>query len=305
MKLTLAIKNFLIHCEVTKNQSSKTIENYQHYLLRFLEFLGDKPMHEITLTDITEFRLFLKRLTKNGVRLNLSIKTINYHLISLRALLKFLQRNDVACLTPEKIELAKSHVRQIEFLTQKELIKYLESFAMVSIVEKRNKAIAEFLVATGLRISEMIKLNRKDINYEEQSLVIRGKGGKVRPVFITARAMQYLQDYLQRRDDPFLALFVSSKKFNADLSGHLDHQRLSAYSVQEMIRKQAILAKISKKVTPHILRHCFATNLLQNGADLRSVQELLGHSSISTTQIYTHVSNQKLRQDHEQFSGLN
>ena len=292
MKLTLAIKNFLIHCEVTKNQSSKTIENYQHYLLRFLEFLGDKPMHEITLTE-------------NGVRLNLSIKTINYHLISLRALLKFLQRNDVACLTPEKIELAKSHVRQIEFLTQKELIKYLESFAMVSIVEKRNKAIAEFLVATGLRISEMIKLNRKDINYEEQSLVIRGKGGKVRPVFITARAMQYLQDYLQRRDDPFLALFVSSKKFNADLSGHLDHQRLSAYSVQEMIRKQAILAKISKKVTPHILRHCFATNLLQNGADLRSVQELLGHSSISTTQIYTHVSNQKLRQDHEQFSGLN
>ena len=305
MNLTLAIKNFLIYCEVAKNQSPKTIENYQHYLLRFLEFLGDKPVDAIRLDDVFEFRLFLNRLTKDGIRLELSSKTINYHLISLRALLKFLQKNDIVSLSPEKIELAKVRPRQIDYLKADELMLYLESFETDSLIQIRNKAMAEFLVATGLRISEMIQLNRKEVNFTDRSLVIRGKGGKVRPVFVTDRALKFLQDYLNKRRDPFLPLFISERKRSKDLKGHLDHFRLSAYSIQKIIRTQGLKANLSQKITPHILRHCFATNLLNNGADLRSVQEMLGHSSIATTQIYTHVTNQKLKLDHDKFSALN
>lgn len=305
MKLSLAIKNFLIYCEVAKNQSPKTIENYQHYLLRALEFFGDLKVSEIDLMGINNFRLFLKRLNQNSNHEQLSVKTINYHLIAFRAFLKFLQKNDVDCLSPEKIELAKVAGRKIEYLSREELIRLLESLNFETLKDKRNKAIIELFVATGMRVSELHKLNIKDVDFESNSIIIRGKGGKVRPVFLTHRSKQALLDYLQKRIDHFTPLFVSTKSLEIDdLKGHLDHKRFSIYSIQELIKKQGIIANIAKKVTPHVLRHCFATNLLSNGADIRSVQEMLGHSSISTTQIYTHVSNQQLKELHQKYSEI-
>lgn len=305
MKLSLAIKNFLIYCEVAKNQSPKTIENYQHYLLRALEFFSDIKVSEIDLMGINNFRLFLKRLNQNSKLEQLSVKTINYHLIAFRAFLKFLQKNDIDCLSPEKIELAKVANRRIEYLSREELIRLLESLKSETLIDKRNKAIIELFIATGMRVSELHKLNIKDVDFESNSIVIRGKGGKIRPVFLTQRSKVALIDYLQKRNDHFTPLFISSrsKEIN-DLKGHLDHKRFSIYSIQELIKKQGIIANIAKKVTPHILRHCFATNLLSNGADIRSVQEMLGHSSISTTQIYTHVSNKQLKELHQKYSGI-
>jgi len=309
MLVTDAIDKFLVYLEIEKQKSKKTLENYQHYLNRFCVFLeneGVTKIEKIGLEDVQKFRLFLNRFeTKN--KQNLSPKTQNYHIIAIRALLKYLAKLDVKCLSAEKIELGKSSIRSVEFLTPDEVNRLLETVPAKDKIGLRNRAILETLYSTGLRISELRSLNVQDVDLVRKEFMVRGKGDKPRPVFLTDRAVEYLKNYLNARDDNYIPLFISfgrtTQKVPADITEKKfgEKFRLSAYNIQDMVRKTAILAGLNKKVTPHTLRHSFATTLLNNGADLRSVQEMLGHSSITTTQVYTHVTNKQLRDVHSRF----
>lgn len=309
MLVTEAIDKFLVYLEIEKQKSKKTIENYQHYLNRFYAFLeneGILKIEDVKLENIQKFRLFLNRF-ETKLKQNLSQKTQNYHIIAIRALLKYMSKIDVKCLSAEKVELGKSSIRSVEFLTTDEVNRLLESISTKDKIGLRNKAILETLYSTGLRISELRSLNVKDVDLVRKEFMVRGKGDKPRPVFLTNRAVSYLKAYLEIREDNYIPLFISfgrtTKKVSADIteSKFGEKFRLSAYNIQEMVRKTALLAGLNKRVTPHTLRHSFATTLLNNGADLRSVQEMLGHSSITTTQVYTHVTNKQLREVHERF----
>lgn len=302
MKLSEAIKKFLIYSEVEKQQSDKTIENYQHYLGRFLEFMGDADIEAIGLSDVQEYRVFLNRF-KNEREETLTKKTQNYHVIALRALLKYLIKNDYDVLSPEKIDLGKTEARSVDFLSHDEINKLMDTVNTSTLVGLRNKAMMEVLYSTGLRISELVALNRSDIDFDKREFSVRGKGGKVRPVFLSGRSMEALTAYLDTREDNYEPLFISygRPRDDEDLVGLGERYRLTAYTIQEVVRKHGRLAGINKKVTPHTLRHSFATTLLNNGADIRSVQEMLGHSSIQTTQIYTHVTNKQLKSVHDKF----
>ena len=304
MLLSDAIRQFLEHCEIEKNQSKKTIINYQHYLNRFLEFADDIEISNISQELITKFRLFLNRIELKQNE-NLTIKTQNYHIIALRAFLKFCSKKDWKTLAPEKIELSKIPERTVEFLTREELEKlfrYTENGKQTGL---RNRAILEMLYSTGLRISELVNLDRQNIDLDRGEFSIRGKGKKVRIVFMSERAKSWIKEYLDSRDDNYDPLFINHgrsrnrKKGDLDLTGQ--HKRLTEYTIQEMVRVTGAKAGIIKHVTPHTIRHSFATELLLNGADIRSVQELLGHSSITTTQIYTHLTNNKLKEIHQKF----
>lgn len=292
------------HCEIEKNQSKKTLVNYQHYLGRFLEFAHDIELSKINLELVKRYRLFLNRF---AFRPNepLTIKTQNYHIIALRAFLKYCAKRDWETLEPEKIELSKIPDRTVEYLTREELERLFLAVDTSSIVGLRNRAIMEFLYSTGLRISELVSLNRDQINLERGEFQVRGKGRKMRIVFLSDRAKKWIADYLAMRDDPFEPLFLNHRRARDIKKGALEmkgeHRRLTEYTIQEMVRRTAYQAGIVKKVTPHVLRHSFATELLINGADIRSVQEMLGHASITTTQIYTHLTNKKLREIHEKF----
>jgi site-specific recombinase XerD len=304
MLLSSAIRQFLEHCEIEKNQSQRTLTSYRHYLERFLEFTKDIELGAINLDLIKRFRLHLNRLEpKPGEPL--SVKTQAYHLIALRAFLKFCAKRDYTTLAPEKIELPKIPDRTVEFLSREELERLFNECDPSSITGLRNRAIMEMLYSTGLRISELTSLNRSQVDLERGEFQVRGKGRKMRIVFLSDRAKEWIKDYLEERDDNFDPLFVNhgrtrnKKKDDLDLKG--EHRRFTDYSIQEMVRTTALKAGIIKHVTPHTLRHSFATELLLNGADIRSVQEMLGHSSITTTQIYTHITNQKLKEVHNKF----
>lgn len=297
MKLLKAVQDFLIHCEIGKNCSKKTIENYQHYLNRFIEFVeSDISVSKINLKLIAKYRLFLNRY-KNENNKSLSKKTCNYHLIALRAFLKYLSKNDIKSLAPEKIELGKEEKRTVEALEREELESLFNAPSSKTIKGKRDRAILETLYSTGLRISELTSLDKSKVNLKKQEFMVVGKGKKPRLIFLSDRAVKYLKKYLEARKDDLEPLFINFRK----KSKNSEERRLSAYTIQEMVRTYASQAGIIKKVTPHVLRHTFATQLLMNGADLRSIQELLGHASITTTQIYTHLSNKKLKKVHEQF----
>ena len=297
------IQKFLEFVEVGKNQSQKTIENYRHYLGRFLEFCEkEKTPAEITLDDKNNYRLFLNRYTDEKGR-ELSKKTQNYHLIALRAFLKYLAKNDVKSLAAEKIELGKIPERTVEFLSVEELKRLFEAVDTTKKAGLRDLAILETLFSTGLRVSELQKLNRSQVNLQTREFMVRGKGQKPRIVFLSEKACTILNDYLNTRADNFEPLFVNNGR-NIDIADQ-EGLRLSTVSIQSIVRKYALKAGIVKKVTPHTLRHSYATNLLMNGADLRSVQEMLGHSSVTTTQIYTHITNKKLREVHEKFFETN
>lgn len=304
MRLSESIRHFLEHCEIGKNQSKKTVINYQHYLDRFLNFAKDVEISDINLTLIKNYRLFLNRLE---FRPNepLSIKTQNYHIIALRAFLKYCAKQDWKTLEPEKIELSKIPDRTVEYLTREELERLFEAVDTTTIIGLRNRTIMEFLYSTGLRIGELTSLNRNQINLERGEFQVRGKGQKMRIVFLSTRAKEWVTEYLGLRDDNFEPLFLNHRRARNKRKGDLDlkgeHRRLTDYTIQEMVRRTAYMAGIVKKVTPHVLRHSFATELLINGADIRSVQDMLGHASITTTQIYTHLTNQKLREVHEKF----
>lgn len=304
MKLSEAIRSFLEHCEIEKHQSEKTLVNYTHYLERFLGFSEDCDMADISLPMVKKYRLFLNRYEfRPGEKL--TIKTQNYHIIALRAFLKYCIKQDWQTLEPEKIELGKIPDRTVEYLDRDELERLFEAIDTSGVIGLRNRAILEFLYSTGLRISELVALNRDQVNLDRGEFQVRGKGQKMRIVFLSERAKDWISEYLNMREDSFKPLFLNHrrprKKKEGALELHGEHRRLTAYTIQEMVRKTAYEAGIVKKVTPHVLRHSFATELLINGADIRSVQDMLGHASITTTQIYTHLTNKKLREIHEKF----
>ena len=303
MNLIEAVTRFLEHAEIGKNQSRRTIENYRHYLRRFVAFVGENlNPKELTLQQIQQFRLYLNRLSdKNGDRL-LQIKTQNYHMIALRAFLKYLIKNDIETLAPEKIDLSKIPERTVEYIDRTELERLFESVKTDNIRGFRDKTILEVLYSTGLRVSELTALNRNQIDLGRREFMIRGKGRKTRLVFLSPRACEVLREYLKMRDDNFEPLFLNYRRYSTKNDITLgEKRRLSSVMVENIVRSYARKAGIIKKVTPHVLRHSFATELLINGADIRSVQEMLGHASITTTQIYTHLTNKRLREVHDMF----
>jgi site-specific recombinase XerD len=288
-------REFLEYTELTKGRSVKTIENYDHYLSRFLEFSKIKKPADIAEENIREFRLWLNR--QPGTAGNaMKRRTQNYYLIALRAFLKFLVKKGIKALPPERIELAKVPERSIDLITSAELERLMKAPAGSEVKALRDRAIMELLFSTGLRVSELCSLN-SDIDLSRDELSVRGKGDKVRVVFLSPDAKKAVSEYLKARKDMEEALFVNYGRGNAKPG------RLTPRSVELLIKRYAIKAGITSKVTPHVLRHSFATDLLENGADLRSVQALLGHANIQTTQIYTHVTDKHLRDVHRAFHG--
>jgi len=293
------ILDFIEHLEVEGGRMPRTAENYEFYLNRFVEFAGDITPEAITPELIRKYRLWLNRYkSQNGEEL--SMITQSYHLIALRGFLKYFSRRDIPSMSPDKIELPKTHRKQVTFLHYDEVIRLLEQVDTNEEAGIRDRAILELLFSSGLRVSELINLNRDHINTKRREFMVRGKGQKDRPIFISQSAADWVDQYLSVRQDTLVPLFISySKNVEPDTSG--DFRRLSARSVQRMISKYARLAGITKHVSPHTMRHSFATDLLMNGADLRSVQSMLGHSNISTTQIYTHVTDAHLKDVYEKF----
>lgn len=292
--------DYLEYLEIDKNRSYKTIENYDRYLKKFLSWAKINTPQDITESLVHKYRVHLNRF-KNGKGKTLSRQTQNYHVIALRGFLKYLSKKSIATLAAEKVELSKTAGRSVDFLSFEEVEALIQAASGPSLKNYRDEAILKLLFSTGLRISELTSLNRDSVNLKRGEFSVTGKGSKVRIVFISGAAKESLQNYLDKRKDVDPALFVRIvTNFQEQES-----LRLSDRSVQRMIKKCAAKAGLVKKVTPHVLRHSFATNLLQNGADIRSVQALLGHSSISTTQIYTHVTNKGLKDIYKKFHGKN
>lgn len=292
------IQNYLDYLEVQKNYSTKTRENYERYLQAFIKTVGIKNVEEITLSSVNNFRLVLAR-QKNPAGNILKRTTQAYYVIALRNFLKFLIKQDFKVLAPEKIELPKIATRQIDILKYEDMERLLGApKSKDDLRSLRDRAILEILFSTGLRISELCSLDRYiDINHGE--IPIRGKGNKLRVVFLSESTKKILKDYLKKRSDPETALFISiTKARSPKVIG-----RIQPRTVQRLVNFWSRKAGLGKRVTPHQLRHQFATDLLMNGADIRSVQELLGHANISTTQVYTHVTNQALQEVHRAFHG--
>src|SRR3989344_5893120 len=295
-------RQFLEYVEIEKGRSLKTVENYGHYLTVFLKQTKATKPNDISDTAVREFRLWLNRqpVRTYKIRETLSKKTQNYYLIALRSFLKYLARQGVASLPPERIELAKVAERSLDLISDGELSRLLVSPKGSDLKSLRDRAMLELLFSTGLRVSELCSLDR-DIDLGKSEHSIRGKGGKVRVVFFSDMAKDVLKSYLAKRTDFDDAMFIQlSKNKN---SKNKEGLRIDKRSVARIVKYYAVKAGISKKVTPHIIRHCFATDLLSNGADLRSVQALLGHSNIATTQIYTHITDKQLRDVHKNFHG--
>jgi len=290
-------KEFLEYLEIEKGRSLKTVENYDRYLRRFFEYTKIEEPEGINEDKVREFRLWLNR-QEAGTGETLKKKTQNYYLIALRSFLKYLIRRDVTSLSPDRIELAKVGGRELDLITADELERLMAAPDGSDLKDLRDRAMLEFLFSTGLRVSELCSLSR-DIDLSKDEFSVRGKGEKVRVVFLSETAKQAVKTYLGKRTDMDDSLFVRlTVREDEDSS-----LRLTPRSVERIVKHYAIKAGISKKVTPHIVRHSFATDLLENGADLRSVQALLGHENITTTQIYTHVTDKQLREIHKAFHG--
>ncbi len=293
-------RQFLEYTEIERGRAVKTVENYDHYLVVFFNQMKIQNVSDITEDRIREFRLWLNRQPGTG-NATMKRRTQNYYLIALRAFLKYLRKRGIEGLNPERIELAKLPERQIDIVTAAELSRLMkapeeaakkEEDAEKRIRYLRDKAILELLFSTGLRVAELCALN-SDIDLMRDDLSVRGKGEKVRVVFLSPSSKEAVSAYIKARKDMEEALFVD---------GRLDKpRRMAPRDVQRRVKKYATLAGITSKVTPHTMRHAFATDLLSNGADLRSVQALLGHASITTTQIYTHVTDSHLREVHKKF----
>ena len=300
--LAEAKRQFMEYLEIERGRSVKTVENYDRYLDRFFTFAKVKKVGDLTEEQVREFRIFLNRQpgTKVGGRMEpMKRRTQNYYLIALRAFLKFLRKRGIEALSPERIELAKVPERSIDLISAAELRRLMSAPDQKTIEGKRDKAILELLFSTGLRISELCGLSIDDVDLTRDEFSVRGKGEKVRVVFVSDSARSTLQDYLQHRKDMDDAMFTRYGRKMHDGGG----LRLSPRAVQRLIKQYAVKAGITRKVTPHVIRHSFATDLLQNGADLRSVQALLGHANIATTQVYTHVTDAHLREIHKKYHG--
>lgn len=300
MLFSKAKTDFLEYLEVEQNRSQKTIINYDHYLTRLLDFSGNElQVSDIDAELVRKWRLWLNRIGTN-VSDELEKTTQNYHLIALRGFLRFCAKRDIPALAPDKIELARAQRKQISFLTREELDRMFEQPDIETITGLRDRAILELLFSSGLRVSELVGLDRDHINLKRREFMVRGKGQKDRPIFISPQAAAWIRQYLDKRDDNTRPLFIRySGKKSVDLSGNF--HRLTVRSVQRLVSRYALLAGITKHISPHSMRHSFATDLLMNGADLRSVQAMLGHSNIATTQIYTHVTDPHLKSVHERF----
>lgn len=300
MDLSELKKQFLEYLEIERGRSVKTVENYDRYLERFFVFAKVKKPKDITEEQIREFRLYLNRQpgTKVGSRTEpMKRRTQNYYLIAVRAFLKFLRKRGIESTSPERIELAKVPERSLDLISPSELARLLAAPKADTLEGKRDRAILELLFSTGLRISELCALSIDDVDLSRDEFSVRGKGDKVRVVFLTEEARSAVREYLASRKDMDDALFVRYGK-----KAHLgEDARVTPRTVQRLLKHYAAKAGITRKVTPHVIRHSFATDLLSNGADLRSVQALLGHAHIGTTQVYTHVTDAHLRSVHKQF----
>ena len=299
MRFEKAKTDFLEYLEIEQNRSQKTIANYDHYLTRLEDYAGDIQVSQITPELIRKWRLWLNRLGTNTSD-ELQKSTQNYHLIALRGFLKFCAKRDIPALPPEKIELARTKRKQVTFLNEDELSRMFAQPDITTETGTRDRAILELLFSSGLRVSELVGLDKDHVNLKRREFMVRGKGQKDRPIFISPAAAQWIEQYLDMHSDNTQPLFIRySGRKAVDNSG--DYQRLTVRSVQRLVSRYALLAGITKQVSPHTLRHSFATDLLMNGADLRSVQAMLGHSNIATTQIYTHVTDPHLKSVHDRF----
>lgn len=301
MYFSEALADFLEHLEVEGGRSPRTIENYKLYLERFIDFAGDIDVAKITSETIRKYRLWLNRYKNSNTGEELLLITQNYHLIALRGLLTYLSQRDISSLAADKITLPKTVRKQVTFLHYDEVVRLIEQIPLDNEPGLRDRAIIELLFSSGLRVSELVNLNRDHINLARREFMVRGKGQKDRPVFVSMSTAEHVKNYLDARHDNLPALFISYSRRLAKPSVSGDYRRLSARSIQRMVSHYARLAGITKHVSPHTMRHSFATDLLMNGADLRAVQSMLGHSNIATTQIYTHVTDQHLKDVHERF----
>lgn len=308
MNLEQLKRQYLEHLEIEKGRSLKTVANYDRYLMRFFAFAKINNPKDITDDVLREYRLWLNRQesreTTDGHKENLKKNTQNYYLIALRSFLKYMIRRGVKTLSPERIELAKVGERSLDLISSEELNRLIDAPNTNELKGLRDRAILELFFSTGLRVSELCSLPR-DISLKSDEFSIRGKGDKVRVVFLSENAKIAIKNYIDKRKDMDDALFVQIANPKSKTVKKLKTLRLTSRSMERMVKHYAIKAGISKKVTPHTIRHSFATDLLSNGADLRSVQALLGHSNITTTQIYTHITDKQLRDTHKKFHGKN
>ena len=325
MTLKECVLRFLEYCELDKNLSKKTVRMYGYYMQFFQSWVEEKsPIANITFAPnqepirgdvdikkideevIRRFRLYLSNEYKNPFKGDLKRQTQNYFLVALRSFFKFLLKKKLANISPEVIELGKNRDRAIKYLSPEDLERLFNSVDFSDEAGFRDRAILEVLFSTGLRVSELVSLNRDHINAEKGEFGVIGKGGKARVVFLSKSATDWIQKYMHQRSDPYSPLFIRYSGPQIKEEGLTDDKmRLSVRSVERMIDKYRKKAGILFRIGPHVLRHSYATDLLSHGADLRSVQEMLGHKNISTTQIYTHVTNVRLKEVHEKFHSGN
>lgn len=303
MYISELLAKYTEYMEIERGRSIRTTENYALYIERLIEFAGDIKVNKIDEELLHKYRLWLNRYTnENGVKL--AKITQCYHLIALRGFLGYLSKLGIKSLPPDRVELPKISRKQVTFLDHDEVEQVLCSIDISSEVGLRDRAIIELLFSSGLRVSELVSLNKNNINLKTREFTVRGKGNKDRLVFISKRAAKYVEEYLSSRKDSLVPLFISYSK-NCKSSNTGDYRRLTARSIERLIGRYSSLSGNTKHITPHTLRHSFATDLLINGADIRSVQTMLGHSDISTTQIYTHITDKHLKESYEKFHSDN
>ena len=308
MDISELVADFLESLEIEKGRSTKTVENYGLYLARFIDLITEdfegqemiKPS-DITPEVLRRFRLKLNRFSDNQNKERLSALTQSYHLIALRGFFKYLAKRGIKSLDPSLIDLPRAAKKQVTFLHFDEIERLLAEIPLDTESGLRDRAIIELLFSGGLRVSELCSLNRDSINLERREFMVRGKGKKDRPIFIDKSTAECIEDYLNMRTDTLPALFLNNSVNQQIPSTSGDFRRLTPRSIERIVQKYTRLAGITKHVTPHTMRHSFATDLLMNGADIRSVQSLLGHANISTTQIYTHITDPHLKEVHEKF----
>ena len=308
MDLPALIEEFLEYLEVEKNVSPLTIRDYRHYLEMFADWSKEhypisKP-GDLTLEAVRKYRVYLAHYNSPNGGLPLKKVTQNYYVIALRSFLRYLVRKDLPVVAPEKIELPRTESRSLKFLEREQMERLLNMPDISTPQGLRDKAILEMLFSTGLRVSELVNLDREQINLERGEFGVKGKGGKIRVVFLSDRAKEWLDRYLKQRNDPFKPLFVRYAGSQV-IDNKGEKMRLTARSVQRIVEKYVLAAKLPVKISVHGIRHSFATDLLTNGADLRSVQEMLGHKNVTTTQIYTHVTHRQLKEVHRAFHSGN